>query len=264
MSGLLIGNFGRKSEGWELFGNLTWDSHWKIMKDQDECKPENDRWAPLWAPVLGRAWWLAGMRVQTPREPPVDVLRRERSVEAKVGKEFREEQGLSVSGRMLAVGESRKGGEGEGILVRKLLPFLMAFTWRSLVQVKVTVCWSLRASLLSGIQSIPPQKASPKCQQHPHQLLEAPFPSLPWRDSEFLGSLGRAKSCSLPWKPVGSQPFVASCWELWQLGMDGEVAKTTNTAVPTWFHLAGELWAFCWDLFSQYWRRRRKVRVFCF
>lgn len=92
-----------------------------------------------------------------------------------MGKVFGEEQGSSVPGRRLAAGGSQEGGAGEGILARKLLPFPAAFHRRFLVQAKITACWSLRASLLPGIPPSP-QKTSTKCQQHPHQLLEAPFP----------------------------------------------------------------------------------------
>lgn len=49
--------------------------------------------------------------VQTPREPPIDILRRERLGEAEVGKEFREEEGLSASGRWKPGG--RRGHLGE-------------------------------------------------------------------------------------------------------------------------------------------------------
>lgn len=71
-------------------------------------------------------------------------------------------------------GGSQEEGSGEGILGRKLLPFPVAFHPRLLVQMKATACWSLRASSLPGTQSSPPQETFPRCQQHPHQLLEAP------------------------------------------------------------------------------------------
>lgn len=73
------------------------------------------------------------------------------------------------------MGGSQDGGEGEG---KEAAAVSRGFHRRALVQVNVTARWSLRASLSSGTQSRP-QEPSPKCQQHPHQLLEAPFPSPP-------------------------------------------------------------------------------------
>lgn len=63
--------------------------------------------------VLSRARRLAGNEVQTPREPPIDILRRERLGEAAVGKEFRGEEGLSASGRWNPGG--RRGHLGEEV-----------------------------------------------------------------------------------------------------------------------------------------------------
>lgn len=66
------------------------------------------------------------MNTQSPRETPVDVPRRERVVEAEVSKAFKEEQGLSVSRRILRGGGSQESVEGEGSWGRNLLLFPVA------------------------------------------------------------------------------------------------------------------------------------------
>lgn len=53
------------------------------------------------------------MRAQAPRELPVDIRRRERSGETEVGKEFREEEGLSASGRRKPGGREWGGHLGK-------------------------------------------------------------------------------------------------------------------------------------------------------
>lgn len=100
-------------------------------------------------------------------------------MEAEVRKAFKEEQGLSASGKMQEEEGRRVWKEGEGTSGRKLLPSPVALHRWLLVHLIFTSCWSLRASLLPGTQSSPPQKASPEGQQHPQRPLEAPCPCLP-------------------------------------------------------------------------------------
>lgn len=76
------------------------------------------------------------------RTPPVDVLRSERSVEAEVGTELREEQNLSVSGRRLVAGGTQDRGK-EGHPGKDAVAISRAFYWRPLVQKKVITYWPL-------------------------------------------------------------------------------------------------------------------------
>lgn len=109
--------------------------------------------------------------MRTPREPPTDILRREPWGEAEAGEEFREEKDLE--------GGSQEGGAGraswgEAVAIPGGSPSEVVGADES------HCCWSLRAS------SLPATRPSP--QEHPpHQLLEAPFRSLPGKAHRRLG-----------------------------------------------------------------------------
>lgn len=178
-----------------------------------------------------------------PREPPADFRRRARSWRRRSGRCLREMQGWSVSRRTLRGGERQESVEGEGVSGRKLPLFPVA----------------LRAACRC-VCSPPPGGPGEQvcCQEHrlvllrkgPQQPLEAPCPCLPGGGPQFSGqsqtvphALGAGRC------PPSSS--VASCREGGRPRVDGEAAKRTNTAVPTGWRLAGEIWVFCWDSFSQ-------------
>lgn len=167
--------------------------------------------------VLSRARGLAGMRAQAPREPPVDILRRERSGETELGKAFREEEGLSASGRR------KPGGRGWGGHLGKAATAISSdFPSQVVGAVKATACWSLRTSSSPGAQSSPPQETFPRCQQHPHQLLEAPSRSLPGNGSLLSGL---RQTIHLPREPqaptvflCGFPPSILAAGDRWRSG----------------------------------------------
>lgn len=132
----------------------------------------------------------------------------------------REEQGLGASRNMPAV-----GGRGRGATVNGFPSEVVGADGSfRLLALKRVFCQGHSLFLL--------RKHPPNADNIPTSCWK---PLSPPHLEVAHRSLGRARPSSVPQRPVGSCPFssLASCQELWQLRINGEVIQTTNTAQLT-------------------------------